>query len=293
MKRTDSGFHESFRSYAPTHNDAATVHRSNTAPIRRRKAATTPTGSISSKRPIVMETQRPGSESHSRPSNQRSTTSSSRNSADQSRGRRQHSSKPCSRGTSRTGVDPSRSSRHYRMQSSHTAPTATSRDLDDPVALHFRSCSLFQNPSYHAHATLPSPTFLQQDQFGRPSIASRFSVDDVELSEEHVMTEQSEEIMLSPQSMNTPMSWTSPTTRQKDYRRIDRANTGARGFFNRIVPRCVSGPPEKFHEKDQSDAGSVRRYRLDDLDDVECEKQKFRKEKRSSEPSKKKKWMCF
>lgn len=288
MKRTDSGFHESYLSSLPQ-NDPAPLQRSNTAPTRRRKPMKTPSGSISSSRPMVVEAQRPDSEHPSRPCHQRSGASSSRNSTDQSRGRHPSSSKACSRGTSRTGIDPSRPSRHYRIQSSHTAPVITSRDIDDPVALHFRSCSLFQNPSYHAHSGLPSPTLSQQSYAGRPSIASRFT-DDMDVVEEYVAApKHSEEAMLEAEGVNTPMQWTSPSTRQREYKRIDKANSGIRGFVKKVMPRCVSGPQERFYEKDQSDAGSVRRYRMDSVEKSEMEKQPSSLGKTSAAAMRKKK----
>lgn len=102
------------------------------------------------------------------------------------------------------------------------------------------------------------------------------------------------------------MHWMSPRTRKTQYERIDRANTGFRGLLRRVVPRCVSGPPtQSFYENDKSDAGSVRRFRMDmseDDDDVEEEKgnaalrMQRRKLTRTTtqklEP-KKKLWGCF
>lgn len=295
MKRTDSGFHESFLSN-DTHNVTIPLQRSNTASSRRRKPTKTPSGSITSARPVVMDSHRPASEDKARPSQQRSTTTSSNNSANPSRGRKNHSSKPCSRGTSRTGVDPTRPSRHYRIQSSHTVPAATSRDIDDPVALHFRSCSLFQNPSYHTHSALPSPTLSAQGPHGRPSMASRFSTDNIDILEEQTIPKESEEAMLDREKLNMTMQWTSPSTRQQHYKRIDKANSGFRGFFNKVTPRCVSGPPERFYEKDQSDVGSVRRYRLDDAESDIIKDNHFSRLE-SFAPAKtvrsKKKWACF
>ena len=60
--------------------------------------------------------------------------------------------------------------------------------------------------------------------------------------------------------------WTSDSTRRLEYAAIDAANRGVRGFFIKLVPDCIISPGSrrtKFHSDDaDSDAGSVRRYRL-------------------------------
>lgn len=57
-----------------------------------------------------------------------------------------------------------------------------------------------------------------------------------------------------------------PETRRLEYAAIDAASRGVRGFVTKLLPDCIL-PSEyrrtKFHSEDQdSDAGSVRRYRL-------------------------------
>jgi len=60
--------------------------------------------------------------------------------------------------------------------------------------------------------------------------------------------------------------WTSEETRRLEYAAIDAASRGIRGFFTRLVPDCIlpaSHRRTKFHDDGaDSDAGSVRRYRL-------------------------------
>ena len=88
----------------------------------------------------------------------------------------------------------------------------------------------------------------------------------------------------------TTTHWTSASTRKRDYERIDRQNTGVHGLIRRVMPRCVSGPQEKFYEKDQSDAGSVRRYRLDVTESqIAAEKH----DSMSQRPKAKSRWTCF
>lgn len=292
MNRKDSGFIESFLSH-PLKGETTSLHRSNTAPHRRHTAKATP-GSFATPESANMSTSRPASEKRPRLSNQKSA-SSSENSTTRSRSKgRGHDSKLSSRRTSCTIVDPSRPARHYRVKSSQTVSPA-SQDVDDVLALHFRSCSLFSNPSYQApNSALPSPTLSHQDNLGFPSAASRFSMDEMAMVEEHVSLQETESAR--PPVPATTTHWNSPSTRKRDYERIHRANTGFRGLVRRVVPRCVSGPPERFYEKDQSDAGSVRRYRLDVIESHINEKEVTRlptKISQSQRPKLKSRWTCF
>ncbi|KAH7349137.1 hypothetical protein BKA66DRAFT_476956 [Pyrenochaeta sp. MPI-SDFR-AT-0127] len=296
MNRVDSGFVES--SSKAANLDPVPVHRSNTAPTRGCRPKKAPTDSVSSFQPATMNLGRPTSEKKSRPLRQKSTASSSDNSTTRSKARG-HGSKPSSRRTSCTIVDPSRPARHYRIKSSQTATPSANQDVDDVLALHFRSCSLFTNPSYHSNSGLPSPTMSQGDIFSSPSDASRFSSDDLDVTEASGLPKQSEETIVDAEKTNTPMHWTSPCTRQREYERIDKANSGVRGFMRKFTPRCVSAPQEKFYEKDKSDAGSVRRYRLDDVDHHMDEKETSRVHANASmkptirASTSKKRWICF
>ncbi|USP75135.1 hypothetical protein yc1106_02409 [Curvularia clavata] len=256
-----------------------------------------------------MDQRRPVSEQRSRPLRQQSTTSSE-NSTNRSKSRG-HGSKPSSsRRTSCTIVDPSRPARHYRIKSFQGPPAVVTQDVDDVLALHFRSCSMFSNPSYQSHSGLPSPALSSGDASGFPSTTTRFSMDSLRVVQETDAHRQSEDSMIHEKT-NTTMHWTSPCTRKREYERIDKANSGLRGFLRRMTPRCVSGPQEKFYDKDQSDVGSVRRYRIndtdnDDEDDDELanmkEKQKQQDARRprtspvprpNSRPGIKKRWTCF
>lgn len=292
MKRIDSGFQESI--LLKEHNEPQPIVRSNTAPTHRRKTNKTSVDTTSSIGHARMDPQRPGSESMSRPAHQRSKTSSE-TSTTRSKGRG-HGSKPSSRRTSCTIVDPSRS-RHYRMQSSNTVHTAKSQDIDDVYALHHRSYSLFQNPSLHTKSGLPSPEISQAGHFDFPSSSPRLSADERTTATSYDQPKQSEETITTAERPSTTMHWTSPCTRKREYERIDRANSGIRGLMNKVMPRCVSGPPEKFYEKDQSDAGSVRRYRIDNEEDVaevkELARSRTQDLKRTSAAKTKKKWICF
>jgi hypothetical protein len=291
MNRKDSGFMGSSPQKV-SKEQTPSLRRSNTSPYRRRTAKVA-SNSTEISAPSNMSTYRSASEKRSRPSNHRSA-SSSENSTTRSRSKgRGHDSKLSSRRTSCTIVDPSRPARHYRVKSTHTV-SPSSQEVDDVLALHFRSCSLFSNPSYQANSALPSPTLSNHEHLGFPNAAPRFSIDELAMAEEHVSLQETESARIPIPATTT--HWTSPSTRKRDYERIDRQNTGLRGLVRRVVPRCVSGPPEKFYEKDQSDAGSVRRYRLDVIESHINEKELTRLKMQSSQsqrPKLKSRWTCF
>ncbi len=62
----------------------------------------------------------------------------------------------------------------------------------------------------------------------------------------------------------TIIDWTLPSTRRLEYREIDKSCQGVRGLWRRLAPRwCRRNSRLRFFDGDDSDAGSVRRYRLD------------------------------
>ncbi|KAI5305568.1 Small subunit (SSU) processome component [Ascosphaera pollenicola] len=76
----------------------------------------------------------------------------------------------------------------------------------------------------------------------------------------------------------TVMHWTSPTTRRREYAKIDRSTHGIRGFWRRFAPACcqASNAPLPFYDGQQTkkkgrrgSEGSVRRFRMDIADEDE------------------------
>ncbi|MCJ1268075.1 hypothetical protein MMC22_007961 [Lobaria immixta] len=62
----------------------------------------------------------------------------------------------------------------------------------------------------------------------------------------------------------TVIDWTLPSTRRLEYREIDKSCQGFRGMWRRLAPRwCRRNSRLSFFDGNDSDAGSVRRYRLD------------------------------
>lgn len=61
------------------------------------------------------------------------------------------------------------------------------------------------------------------------------------------------------------IDWTQPSTRQREYRKIDQSCRGLRGLWRRLTPRWCHGKGGHlnfFREGDKCDNGSVRRYRI-------------------------------
>jgi len=308
MNRHDSGFDDTFRLKDYESDATPIIQRSNSSPVRHRNpkrpspyVLTSPSTAVDIKRPA---SEKPTPNERKQCSTRRkSITSSSSNSTNNTR-RRGHDSLPSSRRTSCTMVDPSRPARHYRIKSSQTCPTIN-RDIDDVLALHFRSCSLFQNPTYQSAApslALPGYGPSATADFGsRPVTAPLFNDDSIPISP---LSKESKDTVAPVDVPDTTMHWMSPCTRKTQYEKIDRANTGLRGFFRKVVPRCVSGPPtQTFYENDKSDAGSVRRFRMDVSDDDEADEkstaalrmQRRKLERTSTQKpeTKKKLWGCF
>lgn len=64
----------------------------------------------------------------------------------------------------------------------------------------------------------------------------------------------------------TVMEWTSPSTRRREYEKIDRASRGVRGLWRRVAPRWCQARDSRtpfFEEGKSSRQGSVRRFRMD------------------------------
>ncbi|CAI6335495.1 unnamed protein product [Periconia digitata] len=156
MNRTDSAFDESFR---PRQSQSAKRHAYKNTPSSKKDRSSKPQSPrYSSKdQPAMKASKTPPATATQPKPQQKSTASSTSSSATKSRKRNNPgSSHPSSRRTSCTIIDPSRPARHYRIKSAQTCPTLNG-DVDDVLALHFRACSIFQNPSYQSSSLPNSP----------------------------------------------------------------------------------------------------------------------------------------
>ncbi|KAI9717399.1 MAG: hypothetical protein M1812_004751 [Candelaria pacifica] len=133
-----------------------------------------------------------------------------------------------------------------------SSSTLPHRHAHNPFALHYKNCHLFQSLgstlAYQDITTVGSP--------------------DPEL-DEHFLPQ--------PVPRATIIDWTSPSTRRREYAKIDKNSQGLRGWWRRNAPGwCFKDCRAGFYngEKD-SDAGSVRRYRLDLPDEEDDDDDKY------------------
>ncbi|KAE8383341.1 hypothetical protein BDV26DRAFT_251544 [Aspergillus bertholletiae] len=192
------------------------------------------------------------------------------------------------------------SHRRAATVSAPLTPSVPSKDLEprreDLLALHRESCRLFQDseltiPTPYERASFPpttheSPphTIRTSSDTGSPPVSpvfpTRFSTVSEDLpGPEHqkgpllhtspVMSIiRDESCIPAIQTSVTVIDWTSPSTRRREYKKIDRASSGVRGFWRRVAPKwCQFGHDRTpfFEEKDGKGnyEGSVRRFRLD------------------------------
>ncbi|KIW03024.1 uncharacterized protein PV09_05678 [Verruconis gallopava] len=151
-------------------------------------------------------------------------------------------------------------------------------NIEEALALHARSCSLFAGSSRPSTSYAPAP--LAYSPYTHPTLyrslssADGFSISQYpshpvspyrtppESSGFDVADEQ--EQYYTSSFPPTVMHWTSEEARLREYAAIDRANSGVRGLLRKFLPKCVTkGHPKFYDEKDGSDAGSVRRIRMD------------------------------
>ncbi|EKG17746.1 hypothetical protein MPH_05026 [Macrophomina phaseolina MS6] len=192
-------------------------------------------------------------------------------------------------------------------------------DLDSVLALHSRSCNLFSSLSSPSSAPqspgLSSVGRLSTDIAYRPlhvDTSSLVSTPSLDPAHTHPMPSPaistfSSHVDVDIAEVSTPVvppatviHWNSPSTRRREYAEIDRSTKGFRGFLRRVTPRWLSRRPPRqaFYddEKDDDDACSVRRYRIELPDDdgmsTACKKKE--KERPSSAPSRMAKlWKCY
>lgn len=150
------------------------------------------------------------------------------------------------------------------------------------LALHRRSVQLF--PPFRTSLE-PPPTFdLDSRRHTSPTITSISSG-----LHHHLTTRPPFIDEPAPESLRdgpyqyenfvpaSSIDWTHPSTREREYRKIERSYRGLRGLWRRLAPRWChrkSSHLNFFREDDMDDAGSVRRYRLEAAgngDGTKCE----------------------
>lgn len=157
-----------------------------------------------------------------------------------------------------------------RSTSTRRTSTSSSRRYKSPTK---RTAPSTSRPSTK-RAPRSSPTTSQartSTSAYRPSLRSRHSTPSApyEFFQFPILPPPQPETVAAPSPLPPPATcqyWTSDASRRLEYAAIDAASKGVRGFFIKLVPDCILPPSSRrtrFHSDDaNSDAGSVRRYRL-------------------------------
>ncbi len=157
--------------------------------------------------------------------------------------------------------------------------TTYARSAEDPILLYQRSKSLFESP-LHGRDYLDHSAMLSQEP-STPSLpylprASTTPADD--LAQGLLANEEENSLDAHQYSNHVPatiIDWTLPSTRRREYRKIENTCRGIPGLWRRFAPRFFQRNRRLSFYEDEKDAdtGSVRRYRID-LPEDEDEKAK-------------------
>lgn len=237
------------------------------------------------------------SKSHkSRPKPQRTRTVPSIQSVPDAR----DAQRSASRSTARSGHGSCRSSLHSARPAAKI-PSVPGRKVpkekrENLIALHREACQLFPNEDSHQRSRsdgrpLGSPTSTVSTAYfpqtppdvGSPALSPvirpQLSPSDRYLDQNYPVGSShgrlgsrafgsisDDEIQFTKHAPATVIDWTSPSARRREYEKIDRANRGIRGLWQRVAPKwCQFGDRRvPFYEEGKADDdGSVRRFRVD------------------------------
>ncbi|PYI08933.1 hypothetical protein BO78DRAFT_468174 [Aspergillus sclerotiicarbonarius CBS 121057] len=201
---------------------------------------------------------------------------------------------------SRRSTPNSRHSSHRRSATTSFTPATTRRE--DLIALHRESCRLFQDdglsnakpsqrvsrpPSSSTPHTPPRPLRSSSNVSSPPTLRTQVSISTYQENNSQdepfrpplrASTFSTYETTChSPIAPTmTVIDWTSPSTRRREYEKIDRASSGVRGFWRRVAPRWCQFRDNRtpFFEEGKDGKGnyegSVRRFRMD-IPEEKCE----------------------
>ncbi|KAL2872652.1 uncharacterized protein BJX67DRAFT_376450 [Aspergillus lucknowensis] len=193
--------------------------------------------------------------------------------------------RPSSRSTRRSPGHSRQSSLHSHRRTVTTSSITSVPDTpirrEDLLALHRESCRLFQDSnvgdrrSVSPPHTPPRPLRTFSD-LSSPPVTPILERPDSTLY--HYRSSSSNQVNIpvehvepNPSAHTEPtiIEWTSPSTRRREYKEIDRATSGVRGLWRRVAPRwCQFGHSRvPFFEEGKDGKvnyeGSVRRFRMD------------------------------
>ena len=198
--------------------------------------------------------------------------------------------------------------------------------LRSSSAMHARAYSINSSDYVDCTPLFPSPEGLVQSEAvlsvelrahltstSLPTLISPITVPELTANQSSQALPNALDFKYSPSYSNhvpaTLIDWTLPSTRRKQYNEIDKSCRGLRGLVIRFIPSLFRSRGKRvgFYDAERSsDAGTVRRYRVNDddcdsdVDEPEDEKHCFgddtvKKGKTRYLRSKqsRKKWSCF
>jgi len=271
MQRADSGFVESYalRRSIDTGRSSLTNGDSNRPSFDRCSPSTLSAANLSRRLDkVVTENSAANDASHSSDRRKSEGRRPSVVSSIKSTATKPRRSRPSSHQSSHRPVLINKPTRP-KLPSSQTMPSASTRDVDDVLALHHRSCTLFRSIS----TTAPPASYATASGMASPSAVS------LPCQANEIPDEEDYAHVHIPA---ITIHWTSPGTRRREYEEIDKSCRGLRGLFSKMRPRwCAAPKPTRFYDADdKEDGGSVRRYRLDLPEEEEGEEDGFGVEKR-------------
>lgn len=212
-------------------------------------------------------------------STERERESDSRTPPSSSKGHRSTSRTKGSRSASAAG--------HKASGRSHGKPglysaQQSARPERDLVALHRESCRLFESfgrteneesvqdsPITPGDLTTPNNNPAPADASAASPLRDSRQHDNLEPHSPSLENEESTESDMPERKPIPPttIDWTLPSTRKREYEKIDRSNRGIRGVWRRHAPRWCQGQQRTpFYvegKEDKEYEGSVRRFRMD------------------------------
>ncbi|EKD16072.1 uncharacterized protein L3040_003511 [Drepanopeziza brunnea f. sp. 'multigermtubi'] len=175
---------------------------------------------------------------------------------------------PGSRGTSTSSADGRRSPNSAvrpKRRTTDSSTTSSTRHQKKRASRssNTRTSNSGSRPRFSSSHTSPYPTQQPYQFFQFPSLSDP--------------SPPAPEVTAPvPAPPATVQYWTSDSTRRLEYAAIDAASQGVRGFLIKMVPDCIlpeaSRRPRFCEDDGDSDAGSVRRYRLAMPDESEKER---------------------
>lgn len=267
-RRTDSGFASYERHESGWMGDEVSITPSS-QPCSRRQSTTPPVSN------------RPTQPTARRPSTRRACTSSAIEQVKDARSRSSSQSvkSETRRQSFQQGTNSIRSERGaIGSSSARLSPQA----IEEILAKHERSCAVFRSPedtekeaagtarrSFETTSTPRSPQAKENHMFRHPSelTSQKTSFSETDL----VYPDDALDQDAFDPTVPTVIHWTSPGRLREQYAAIDQSRRGVRGLLRKLTPRWLSQSSKAsfYDSRKGSDAGSVRRYRLDLPEDDE------------------------